>query len=286
MITFNAIGNYGRLGNQLFQYAALRALSLENKYEFCLPNLDNRIWHGQKCLLGNFNIVKNFNKDLSTITHRYVEPSIIEYDPSFFNIPDGVDIEGFFQNLKYFSKYKDIICSELTPISLYTKKANLILEKYKKQYPGYEMVSLHIRRGDNLTTHNQFVPLFGNDNTKLDINSPWRIYFDKAKDHFKNKKIKYLTFTGGNRDNNDKADHEWVNNNLGSECILASTPDPMLDYSLIQLCDHNILSFVSSFGWWAAYTNTKPNKTTIIPKNYFVDNSNINRLTDNNWIVI
>ena len=31
MITFNELGKYGRLGNQLFQYAALRALSLKKR---------------------------------------------------------------------------------------------------------------------------------------------------------------------------------------------------------------------------------------------------------------
>ena len=38
MITNFALGRDGRLGNQLFQYAALRALSLEHGYEIVVPN--------------------------------------------------------------------------------------------------------------------------------------------------------------------------------------------------------------------------------------------------------
>ena len=38
MITHNSIGYNGRLGNQMFQYAALKALSLKTKFECFLPN--------------------------------------------------------------------------------------------------------------------------------------------------------------------------------------------------------------------------------------------------------
>ena len=33
MITFAQLGKYGRLGNQLFQYAALKSLGIKNGYE-------------------------------------------------------------------------------------------------------------------------------------------------------------------------------------------------------------------------------------------------------------
>ena len=56
MITFSKLGELGRLGNQLFQYAALRGLSLKNNYEIFLPNLKIAEWHGQKCLLEEFNM--------------------------------------------------------------------------------------------------------------------------------------------------------------------------------------------------------------------------------------
>ena len=53
----NSIIIQGGLGNQLFQYAALRALSLKKEYEISLPLLEDKVWHGQKCLLGNFTII-------------------------------------------------------------------------------------------------------------------------------------------------------------------------------------------------------------------------------------
>ena len=56
MITFLELGRYGRLGNQLFQYAMLKSVSLARGYEIKVPNLDEQEWHGQKCLLNMFNI--------------------------------------------------------------------------------------------------------------------------------------------------------------------------------------------------------------------------------------
>ena len=37
MIGFNHIGRHGRLGNQMFQYAALRGIAETKGYEFCVP---------------------------------------------------------------------------------------------------------------------------------------------------------------------------------------------------------------------------------------------------------
>ena len=283
MITFSELGKYGRLGNQLFQYAALRALSLKKEYEISLPFLENKVWHGQKCLLGNFNIITNYSSFSPSYT--YSESSLTEFDPKFFNLPDGVNLHGFFQNLKYFDEYKKIICKELTLKPFYLNQAQTLLSNYQSSYPDYKLVTLHIRRGDNITVNGGFIPLFGPDNTKLDPNSPWAIYFNDAKKIF-GEKTKYLVFTGGNRDNNDQADLDWVTNNLGSECILASTLDPLLDYALIYLCSNNILSYASTFGWWASYSNLDPNKKVIMPKNYLVNNQDTTRLTPKNWITI
>ena len=55
MIIFPEIGRHGRLGNQMFQLATMKALALETNTECYLPNdLDEREHHGQKCLLNHF----------------------------------------------------------------------------------------------------------------------------------------------------------------------------------------------------------------------------------------
>ena len=37
MLAFNNIGSLGRLGNQMFEYAALRGIASKHRYEFMIP---------------------------------------------------------------------------------------------------------------------------------------------------------------------------------------------------------------------------------------------------------
>ena len=40
MLAFNHLGQLGRLGNQMFQYASLRGIARQRGYGFCVPNHD------------------------------------------------------------------------------------------------------------------------------------------------------------------------------------------------------------------------------------------------------
>ena len=287
MVTSIDIGENGRLGNQLFQYAAVKALALENNYDCVLRDLSKKTWHGQDCLLSNFNLECNFSDNIN-YSSNYIEPSIVNFDPDFFNLSDNTNISGFFQNVKYFEKFNEQICKELTLKDSIQLEAKKILDNYKSQYPGFEFVSLHIRRGDAITVNVDYGErMFGKDPAKLETNSVWCQYFLKAKDIFADRDVKFLIFTGGNRDNNDVSDLEWVNTNFpGKNYILATTEDPLLDFSLISQCDHNILSHVTSFGWWASYINTNQNKIMVAPQDYFTDNSDPSRLMTNEFILV
>ena len=37
MLAFNQLGNLGRLGNQMFEYAALRGIAAKHGYDWCIP---------------------------------------------------------------------------------------------------------------------------------------------------------------------------------------------------------------------------------------------------------
>ena len=41
MIGFNHLGNLGRLGNQMFEFAALRGIAAEHQYDICIPPADH-----------------------------------------------------------------------------------------------------------------------------------------------------------------------------------------------------------------------------------------------------
>jgi len=280
MITFYQLGMLGRLGNQMFQYAALRSLGLENGYETKIPNPIDRKWHGQNCLLGNFNIKVPYleEMDILKLKNSYSEPDYMKYDENFYNVPDNTNITGFFQSTLYFKKHAEEIKQELQPEKTFLDSANKQIHFLKEKNPGCEIVSLHLRRGDNTdnTDPNQ-VELnnsYGKQGTiSLRKDSFYYQYFNNAKKVFENKNVKFLVFTGGKRGEEDNLeDVKWCKQNFqGDDFLFSEGKTAMEDFSLIMSCDHNIMSHVSSFGWWAAYLNNNKNKTVVAPIKYHPD---------------
>jgi len=270
MITFLELGKYGRLGNQMFQYAALRAIALENGYECKIPDPAGLRWHGQECLLDEFNIEAGIltTEDRRTITHRAREPSHHEYYPKFHRLPDNSSIHGFFQSTYYFEKYKNQVCKELTPAPHHMAEAAEYLSPLREG--GQEVVSVHLRRGDlfEQTAHLNF---YGKSDI-FDKSSIYGAYLNKALDRFKDRNTAFLVFTGGSRSGDDTEDIEWAKRSFqGEGWHVATTNDPIKDLSLIASCDHNIVCHLSTFGWWGAYLNQNAKKITVAPRNYYFD---------------
>ena len=285
MVTFYKLGENGRLGNQLFQYAALKGLAVKNGYKMKIPNPQTASWHGQTCLLDKFNIKCEYliQEDINTLQNIYEEPNWQKYDSNFFNILDNTTINGHYQSTFYFEHIQDKIKKELTPKDEYLNKNKKYIDSLRKQY-GCEIISIHVRRGDNMT----------NNQTGLikafDKGGIYETYFNNAKNKFKDKNVKFLVFTGGQKFNEDnKIDVEWCKNFfIGDEFLFSEGRSQMEDFSLIMSCDHNILSHVSSFGWWAAYVNPNPNKMVIAPEFYHPDEPNLKRpkFYPNQFIII
>ena len=59
MVTFKKLGQLGRFGNQLFQYAALRGLATKNNFKLLIPS-NKKEFHGQEYLLKNLSIPRKF----------------------------------------------------------------------------------------------------------------------------------------------------------------------------------------------------------------------------------
>ena len=272
MITFLNLGKHGRLGNQLFQYAALKSIALKNGYECKIPNPDTMHWHGQQCLLGEFNIEAEVlsEEDIRSIQQIASEPSPHFFYEQFFKIPDNSGIHGYFQSTYYFEEFKDQICKELTPKKEYLEFAENYLAPLRED--GSEVVSLHLRRGDNTDGTNPEYSNFYGINNAFDEESIFGSYLNKAMTKFENKKVKFLVFSGGSRDTDDLEDIEWAKKYFGGTNFhVSETSDPMKDFSLIMSCDHNITCHLTTFGWWAAYLNPNPNKIVVAPADYFYD---------------
>ena len=291
MITFSQLGKYGRLGNQLFQYAALRSLSLRKGYECKIPDPNTMEWHGQKCLMDQFNIKASFLKeeDYSKILYKYHEPFSNKADRNFSFLGDGVDIHGYFQSYEYFKDFEKEIIEELTPNNTLLNNASIILNSIKEK--DTEIVSLHIRRGDNQDgTNPKYNDFYGKNDTLTD-NSEYGKYLKQTFEIFKDKKVKYLVFSGGTRakKGSNLSDIEWCKANIkGNNIIYSEGLSDIMDFTLMTLCDHNVVCHLSSFGYWSAILNKNKNKIVVAPRDYSLgaDNRTDNGFYPKEWRVI
>ena len=110
MIGYNALGQLGRLGNQMFQFAALKGIAKNRGYQFCLPPSQNKEEYKDHQLFIPFVL-----GDTSPLNIQFIDPDrpVVQeagflFDENLFNnCPDWVDIRGFFQTEKYFKHIRD-----------------------------------------------------------------------------------------------------------------------------------------------------------------------------------
>lgn len=123
MITFKALGNYGHLGNQMFQIATTVALALRYNDKYVFPS-----WKYESF----FNLHNCYSNNIVT-SNEYNEPAFhyneIPYKPN-------MNINGYFQSANYFNDFENEIRKFFTP---------------KQEVPFQKGVaSIHVRRTDYL----------------------------------------------------------------------------------------------------------------------------------------
>lgn len=122
--TFSKLGNYGRLGNALFQMAAVIGYAEKHNMDFVFPTYAN----SKLLKLSDEYFVPPGKININRV-HK--EPKF-SYDeiPAFPNI----DIEGYFQSPKYFDHCRDFIRESFIPANDYHNTIGTC--------------SVHVRRGD------------------------------------------------------------------------------------------------------------------------------------------
>ena len=149
-VTFAKLGQYGRLGNMLWQISATISHALKYNDTFLFPDWD------QKSL---FNIPHTaFTQKLATL--RTSEEPHFHYSP----IPywGSMNLHGYYQSYLYWQDHKDIIKQYLTPTL---------------QVGNINKTALHVRRTDYLTHKGCYQIL---DRTN---------YYDKALEHISPKEV-------------------------------------------------------------------------------------------------
>jgi hypothetical protein len=237
MLTYSEITENGRLGNQLFQYAALRSIGIIKNIPIGFTQFPEKSFDGGDTVFC-FNVIKNIFKG----NIKYKFDPIFEFDKRFFDIADETNLSGFFQSYKYFHNIRDILLKEFVPSD--ANKIAAVGQYLKQINPHREPIcAIHFRRGDYLE--------------KVGVHPPCdRRYYMQAMILPEIRNMKKVILTD---------DKEWCRYNYPSIPVsnLSSNTE---DLWLMKNCDAVVMAN-SSFSWWGAYLGK--NTKVVAPRNWF-----------------
>jgi Glycosyl transferase family 11 len=269
----------GGLGNQMFQYAAGRALALRRNADLKLDvsgfSADKRRRYELGALpicaaaateydLAGFGIDLRQRWNLAKRVGRYLNVPIrprsglvyrephFHYDPGAAVLCPPVYLDGYWQSERYFSHYSDTLRQELTP-TIPNDDENAIIAA---QIDAANAVALHVRRGDyvNDAKTNKYHGTCSSE------------YYHRAVEYIaaRTERPQFFVFSD---------EPEWARSNLQFRhptTLVAANPADRghLDMALMSRCRHFILAN-SSFSWWGAWLNASREKIVVAPSRWF-----------------
>ena len=285
----------GGLGNQMFQYAAGRALSLVREQPL---RLDISGFAEYKLHQG-FELQRVFNcpaeiatkADMRGVLGWQSSPVLrrILMRPGMaalrckgfvvephFHFWDGLGkdpldcyLAGYWQSEKYFHSAADAIRRDFTFRRTLTTENARLAEKIAQVHA----VSLHVRRGDYVNSPSNSVT-YG-------ACSP--DYYRAAIQHVSGQ-VGHPHFFIFSDDiawvkENLKMDmpHRYIEHNQGAESYN--------DMRLMSLCRHHIIAN-SSFSWWGAWLNTGASKIVVAPRKWFANGKDAGDLFPQSWVTL
>lgn len=253
-ISFNSLGGYGHLGNQMFQYASLRGIANNLGHEFSVPPTGHRLFEV-------FNMTACTLREVNNIVMQSETHAGFEFDQELFqSCKNYTDLYGYFQTEKYFKAIEESIREDF----MFIDPDEACIKELREIAGGKDVVSIHVRRGDYLGL-SSFHPVMTEE------------YYRSAMSKFDS-----AIFTVFSDDTDWCRGQEFFN-----DAIIYDAPDSTAMFTMSQ-CDHNIIAN-SSFSWWGAWLNRNPEKIIIAPKRWFGPSYidyNVSDLYPDGWIKI
>jgi len=278
-ISYNRLGSNGRLGNQMFQYAALRGIAAHRGFDWLIPKPDS-YGDSNYGLFDCFRMESVQESNFGILNAQSISTGEFHFIQEFFNTcPDNVNLHDYFTSEKYFLNVSNIIRKD------YTFKDE-ILEPCKEIIDEIENpIFLHVRRGDYLV--------------KPEAHPACPIsYYEKALTHF-DKDSSVLVFSD---------DIEWCKEQelfSDDRFMLSEYTEkypqscdtlqgrqqaliPYFDLCMMSLCNGGIIAN-STMSWWGAWLIRTPSQPIIAPKNWFGSqyaHYNMSDLIPSGWIEV
>ncbi len=286
----------GGLGNQLFQYAAARRLSLIHNTELVLdlnwfkhvPRKSSvRVYEllhypisARVASVEESRLLSRYHGRLAKFMpfakpwQAYFENGI-QFNSAVLNLPDNSYLCGYWQSYKYFEDVAKIIGNELITNEPLQEEDVKVMNSIVAA--GSRSVAVHIRRADyvNLKSASDFHGVCSVDY----YNSAFNILSEDIKSpHF-------FVFSD---------DMDWVRKNIifpGDVTFVShnSADTAFQDLRLITFCNHKVIAN-SSFSWWGAWLTANGGTSTgivIAPRRWFAKSSiSLQGRFPNSWILI
>jgi hypothetical protein len=282
----------GGLGNQLFQYAAGRSLALRHKAELVLDlslllDRQEELATARRFELGCFDVrartvdgvrsweplpsasglrlrtalrVRRARADFTVLRQRG-----FAFQLAFFDAPDDTLLVGFWQSERYFASCGKELRTELALPEPHPRAAELL---ERVSHPS--SVSVHVRRGD-----------YAHDP------STRRLHGLLSDDYYRNA----LDVVGRDLDvfvfSDDPAycRHELDLGRPFTVVDLAGEP-AYEELRIMSACRHHIIAN-SSFSWWGAWLDPRPDAVVVAPSRWVADPSvDAEHVVPERWIRI
>ena len=243
MIGLNYLGKMGQLGNQMFQYAALKGIAAKHNYKTIIPSHPDVIVDA----LGNklrIELFDAFDLPMGPMDVGYVPHDRNLQEPHYHfsqelldNCPDNVSLVGYFQSEKYFKHIEDDIRKLFGP-----KEAALSCWA-STQHLFDNPVALHIRRGDFLinSVHHHNLSMK---------------YYEEALNQFDSDR-QVIIFSD---------DTDWCKAQPlfeGDRFLVCEGGGPYTDLYMMSKWDDFIIAN-STFSWWGAWLSHNEDKLVSI----------------------
>jgi hypothetical protein len=304
VITVSLIGG---LGNQMFQYAAGKALAVRHGVPLALDLSGFRNYALRSFLLDRLSVPE---ADLARVleangekTPRYFTRSLwrhridrvlaraglpklaahagqyrephFYYDPTFETLGPKTSLFGYFQSERYFSPIAEILRKHFSPREPLDANAAKMLRQIEHCPLS---VSVHVRRGDYLKPATaEFHGILGEP------------YYREALGRIEarlGEPAEFFVFS------DDAVAAERVLNFVPASRLthVRGDPDrPWEDMTLMAHCQHHVIAN-SSFSWWGAWLNRSPDKVVVAPRAWFapaeLKKLNMADLYPPDWILV
>lgn len=264
-ITFEKLGRFGSLGNQMFQLAATLSFAKDLDCPVRIPKNEGYFEETYGRFVDYIDSGLYLGLEYLGPEHKmgYIwrEGSWLEST----NSPESpiLSLEGYFQSERFFKHNAGLIKQKFTA---FKPEIQSKISEIATQLPhNKELTAIHVRRGDYLQKQEY--------HTVLPIT-----YYEAAKKQI-GENQHYVVFSD---------DLSWCKDNFSDDHFFVESGNPFVDLGVMICCDNFIIAN-SSFSWWGAWLAWSESKKIIAPKQWFGPrNSHLStkELIPESWIQI